>query len=502
MNDIYRSFYTKSQVITDYMIQQLDVQKNDKILEPSAGDGIFIEELLKLDYQGVIDAYDIDPSAISMLEKKFSDRQNIKVFSEDTLTSIKLDMHVLAGGYYDKIIGNPPYGGWQDHEKRALLKKQFVGFYVKETYALFLARCVSLLKENGVLTFIIPDTFMNIHRHTKLREFLLLNTKIKRITMFPSHFFPGVQFKYSNMCIVTLEKKTDEALSNEIEIVTGFKKIEELKRYTEGQCCGDIIIHHLNQEEVFKSKDQAFLIKAGKGIRSLINTSKRTLDEVADCVTGIYTGDNKRFYKVASGEVKFNTSKCSIVHKEEIRQDYLSVENLITGLDGDPNFIPVAKGSSGPYIRRNDWYIDWSKAAVNYYNTDKKARFQNSGYYFKAGIALPMVKSSKIRANLLENQVFDQSIVGIFPKNNEHLLYLLAFFNTDVFNRIIHTINPTANNSANYVKKIPIIIPEDFSDVDSIVEEIIQSLKAKNTFDAQLQEKLDDYFNDIYKEWI
>lgn len=502
MTDIYRSYYTKSQTITDYMIKQLDLQNDDTVLEPSAGDGVFIEELLKMDVQTTIDAYDIDPVAIDTLQEKFSHKQNIKIFHEDTLTSIELDMHVLSDGYYDKIIGNPPYGGWQDYEKRSLLKKNFSGLYVKETYALFLARCVTLLKENGILTFIIPDTFMNIHSHTKLRELLLLNTKIKRITMFPSHFFPGVQFKYSNMCIITLQKKANEALLNEIEIISGFKQIDELKSYSEGKQCGEVSTHYLNQEEVYKSKDQAFLIKAGQGIRSLINTSKKNLGEIADCVTGIYTGDNKRFYKVASERVKFNTSKCSIVHNEEIKEDYLSEKNLITGLDGDSTFIPVAKGSSGSYIRRNEWYIDWSKAAVNYYNADKKARFQNSSYYFKLGIALPMVKSSKIRANLIENQVFDQSLVGIFPKNDEHLFYLLAFFNTDVFNRIIHTINPTANNSANYIKKIPIIFPEDFSNINFIVEEIIQSLKEKGTFDTHLQEKLDEYFNDIYKEWI
>ncbi|KAF1126175.1 hypothetical protein U5S90_10615 [Streptococcus agalactiae] len=39
-----------------------------------------------------------------------------------------------------------------------------------------------------------------------------------------------------------------------------------------------------------------------------------------------------------------------------------------------------------------------------------------SSYYFKYGIATPMLKSKKVRACLMEDSVFDQSIVGIFPK--------------------------------------------------------------------------------------
>lgn len=33
---------------------------------------------------------------------------------------------------------------------------------VKETYTLFLLRCIQLLNDGGRLVFIIPDTFMNI----------------------------------------------------------------------------------------------------------------------------------------------------------------------------------------------------------------------------------------------------------------------------------------------------------------------------------------------------
>lgn len=66
-----------------------------------------------------------------------------------------------------------------------------------------------------------------------------------------------------------------------------------------------------------------------------------------------------------------------------------------------------------------------------------------------------MVKSKQIKATLMRNRVFDQSIVGIFPKEKDKIYYMLALMNSNVINKLLHIINPTANNSANYIKQLP-----------------------------------------------
>ena len=62
-------------------------------------------------------------------------------------------------------------------------------------------------------------------------------------------------------------------------------------------------------------------------------------------------------------------------------------------------------------------------------------------------------------------------------------------------------INPSANNSANYIKKIPVIIP----DIDTLehINELVKTLldKLKNNKSIELIEnELDDIFNIIYFE--
>jgi type I restriction-modification system DNA methylase subunit len=90
---------------------------------------------------------------------------------------------------YDFIIANPPYGAWQDYEKRGKLKLIYPKLYIKETYSTFLFLCLSLLKEAGRLVFITPDTYLNLHTHTYLRKFILQNALVEEIAIFPSSFF-------------------------------------------------------------------------------------------------------------------------------------------------------------------------------------------------------------------------------------------------------------------------------------------------------------------------
>lgn len=129
---------------------------------------------------------------------------------------------------------------------------------------------------------------------------------------------------------------------------------------------------------------------------------------------------------------------------------------------------------------------------MRYYKVNKKARFQNSSYYFSYGIAVPMVSSSCITAALIENRLFDQSIVGIFPKDTDLTPYLLAYFNSPTCNQLIRTINPTANNPANYLKKIPFKRPDDslLSYINTKVNLIITSLKAGDKLNTEYQSQL------------
>jgi len=45
MKAIYQPYYTKSEPIVKYMIDMLDVKSGMRVLEPCAGDGVFVDAL-------------------------------------------------------------------------------------------------------------------------------------------------------------------------------------------------------------------------------------------------------------------------------------------------------------------------------------------------------------------------------------------------------------------------------------------------------------------------
>lgn len=65
----------------------------------------------------------------------------------------------------------------------------------------------------------------------KLRKFVLTNTKIEEILIFPSKFFSGVSFGYSNLSSITLQKTTQEtALENNVKVIKGFSNTKEFNK--------------------------------------------------------------------------------------------------------------------------------------------------------------------------------------------------------------------------------------------------------------------------------
>ena len=493
----YQAFYTKSTPIVDYMVNKLNLKPTDKIFEPCGGDGVFIEAIIADNEYANIDICELNDNAYKTLLNKFSSYPTINIRQCDTLLDNDLIFNSGFGGVYDKIIANPPYGAWQDLEKRAIFKKIYSTLYAKETYALFLFRCIELLKDGGILSFIIPDTFLNLHMHKAIRKHILTKTKIVDLALFPSSFFPGVNFGYANLSIITLQKANNigECLSNDFKVLNSFKTVEQLRNINESE----LQVFSFTQNEILSNPDHAFLISNNSAIAAAINNSKLKVCDIASCVTGFYSGDDKTFLQVNSPDLK-NGKNYDLVDADSVNRDYENIHNILDGIEGEKHFVPIVKGGNIKFLKPEGWFMNWSKEAVSHYKKDKKARFQNPQYYFRYGVGVPMISSSSITASLIENKLFDQSIVGIFPKDKSLTFYLLAFFNSPTCNKFIRTINPSANNPANYIKKIPFIMPsvEQLNIIDSTVKEILESIKQTGSYNEGLENKLNETVKTIY----
>ncbi|PID47344.1 MAG: SAM-dependent methyltransferase [Proteobacteria bacterium] len=491
--DEFQAFYTNCDYIASYMTGLLECKTEMSVLEPCAGEGVFIDEVMNNCRKCNITAYELNEDSANNLTKKYSSYRNINILNDDFLL-------LISGNKYDRVIANPPYGAYQTPEKRKRLKKDYPDFYTKETYGLFLIRAMELLKPNGRLVFIIPDTYLTLHMHEGLRKSLLKHYTIESITLFPSNFFPGINFGYAGLSIISVSNKKPSS-NHSFSVFNGLHSQAELpflltNKKKEYEVC------RLSYSQLINNPANAFFLPTKGWISKVLQSKTKTIGDICSVVTGFYSGNDGEYLRRLP-TVNRGVKKYSAVKAIEICNSDLSKTPPLEGIDREQHWVPIVKGGNRRFYKPSEWFMDWSKEAVyNYKVTNKKrARFQNSQYYFRQGIAVPMVSSSSITGSLIDKRLFDQSIVGIFPSDNYKYLtyYLLGFFNSNACNNLIRTINASTNNSANYIKKLPIIIPKKrlVEEISSKVKRLVSNAKTKEVTKTQLRE-LDDYYNKVY----
>jgi type I restriction-modification system DNA methylase subunit len=142
---------------------------------------------------------------------------------------------VFKQGGFDVVIGNPPYVMLQNLETREVfeyaLRKFQSAKYKIDTYQIFTEQSIKLLKEQGLLGFITPNTFLkNIHAEP-LRKYILDTTSIKEILLFNYSVFVAASV---DTCIFILEKgktsKKSELKVNISDVAFEVKNVSTIKQ--------------------------------------------------------------------------------------------------------------------------------------------------------------------------------------------------------------------------------------------------------------------------------
>ena len=108
---------------------------------------------------------------------------------------------------------------------------------------------------------------------------------------------------------------------------------------------------------------------------------------------------------------------------------------------------------------------------------------------FAGLFCLTVARATVIRSH----QLFDQSVVGIFPKAAATFGFLLAYLNSSIAWRLLRQINPSTNNSAKYMRRLPVALPstEELNWFSRIVNEYIGHLANNGSADEVLERALD-----------
>ena len=177
------------------------------ILDPAAGEGMLLNAVSnRLPFAELI-AIDSDPDAIPFF-------RSFKIGLLDDFISPKQRQGTSSLEYWkallppiDAAIVNPPWSSERIYEKASLKSMGFTlanGQY--DSYILFIELTISLLAENGVFAFILPDSLFAT-QNEPLRRFLLANTELSVVARLGEKLFPDV-FRATTVIVGRKSKPT------------------------------------------------------------------------------------------------------------------------------------------------------------------------------------------------------------------------------------------------------------------------------------------------------
>ena len=200
----------------------------------------------------------------------------------------------FENGGFDVVIGNPPYitlalGKGQDYftkEEVDLYKKLYPNSveYKGNTYAIFYDKALSLAKQNGIITYITPNTMLLNNSFKNLRKLILDESQIKFIVNFKKTVFESAETGGNLILLLNKSNKNNNIKVIDIPEFIKSITIDSYKDNFVNQIC-------FKETNLYKfyTDIESF------NILNRISKYSTTFEQLASFYNGIKTGDNKRF---------------------------------------------------------------------------------------------------------------------------------------------------------------------------------------------------------------
>ncbi len=290
-------FYTPEPIAAFILKWAFNENKELDILEPSCGDGVFLKEIQKANYEY---------NSVTAIEYDEIEAEKSEAINLNKSTVINEDFHrycINTDRKFDLIVGNPPYIRYQyfDKEQQQFAANIFnkAGLkYSKLTNAWvsFVVGSSLLLKEEGKIGFVLPAEILQVSYAQPLREFLAHFYNKINIVSFEKLVFPNIQ---QEVVLLLCEKnKTNSHLIEHLELRDAkeldkldVSKLKSPKKRIDFKS-NKWTFYFLEQEEIdFLEKLQS-------------NKKFKQLGDYAKVEVGITTGSNP-FFTVPLSTVKF-----------------------------------------------------------------------------------------------------------------------------------------------------------------------------------------------------
>jgi type I restriction-modification system DNA methylase subunit len=276
-------FYTPNNLAKE--IVNSSYTDNNTVLDPSCGSGSFLIEVLlkKLENSehnplNKIYGVDIDPIAVHICRLNLiliaRDRYDgiLNIVKNDAISYLLTNQESFFDNNFDLVITNPPWGADYTLPLNADSKLKAVS---TDSFAIFLSLSLDKLNKGGKLSFLLPESFLDVASHVPIRKKILTNTTGIKITKL------GKIFKGLLTNVVIVDLINNRPLSNSVV------------RLVNGEA--DTVIE---QSELLDEKDSSFIFNISHNERNLIKKifekPHKTIGKESIFALGIVTGNNAK----------------------------------------------------------------------------------------------------------------------------------------------------------------------------------------------------------------
>ena len=280
-------FYTPLPIAEFILKWAVNGNKSADILEPSCGDGVFLEGIKDLG---------LPFASLTAIELDEIEAKKAELVAPEGTKIIIDDFHnycTTVKKKFDVIVGNPPYIRFQyfnpDQQNTAIEifnKADLKYTKLSNAWVSFLVGSSLLLKEKGKIGFVIPAEVLQVSYAEQLRNYIAHFYNNITIISFEKLVFPGIQQE-----VVLLLCEKNAGLEHKIDHI-------EIKDASE---LAELDLEQLRKPKKnidFKSKKWTYYFLDQKEIDFLNEIDRYNIPrfgDIADVEVGITTGSNSFF---------------------------------------------------------------------------------------------------------------------------------------------------------------------------------------------------------------
>lgn len=306
-NKVEGSFYTPA-VLANFLVSEMlnyFVGKSSiSILEPSCGDGAFLTALLNnKDSNEKIDSiYAVEKNKEELSKARSIERKLIlKGITPAFIVSDFLEFEPTDSLKFDLVIGNPPYihkkhlsSKQIDLSKNILYKSGIKKPVISNIWISFVVKAISMIKENGVLCYVLPAEMLQVKYAEDIRRLLFQKFDEISFLTFSEKIFADIE---QDVIVLICKRNNNRKVINHGCIT--------LKN---NQCT--LEYKNTVSKERYHDKWLWYLLKKEEVEIFTENLSKfNKIDDICHSGAGIVTGNNDYFIVSKSTVKKYKMQK-------------------------------------------------------------------------------------------------------------------------------------------------------------------------------------------------